>query len=92
MLTLLDREPSHGYELVRRLNSAGFEAVGYGTVYPLLTRMRRLAIRVSRTGVYLIRHAVRNFSGPLLHRSFEESEAAPLVTPRAAAPELSLPG
>ncbi|GAA2708309.1 PadR family transcriptional regulator [Micromonospora olivasterospora] len=44
MLALLDREPAHGYELVRRLNAAGLDAVGYGTVYPLLTRMRRLGL------------------------------------------------
>jgi PadR family transcriptional regulator len=44
MLALLARAPAHGYELVRRLNDAGFDAVGYGTVYPLLTRMRRLGL------------------------------------------------
>jgi PadR family transcriptional regulator PadR len=44
LLALLAREPAHGYELVRRVEAAGFEAVGYGTVYPLLTRMRRLGL------------------------------------------------
>lgn len=44
MLALLAKNPAHGYELVRRLNAAGLEAVGYGTVYPLLTRMRRLGL------------------------------------------------
>jgi PadR family transcriptional regulator PadR len=44
MLALLAREPAHGYELVRRLNAAGLDGVGYGTVYPLLTRMRRLGL------------------------------------------------
>jgi PadR family transcriptional regulator PadR len=44
MLALLAKAPAHGYELVRRLNSAGFDPVGYGTVYPLLTRMRRLGL------------------------------------------------
>jgi PadR family transcriptional regulator, regulatory protein PadR len=44
MLALLCKEPSHGYELVRRLDSAGFDGIGYGTVYPLLTRMRRLGL------------------------------------------------
>ena len=44
MLALLDQAPAHGYELVRRLNAAGFHTVGYGTVYPLLTRMRRLGL------------------------------------------------
>lgn len=44
LLALLAQEAAHGYELVRRLETAGFEAVGYGTVYPLLTRMRRLGL------------------------------------------------
>ncbi|WP_433348754.1 PadR family transcriptional regulator [Micromonospora sp. CA-111912] len=48
MLALLAKEPAHGYELVRRLNAAGLEAVGYGTVYPLLTRMRRLGLVVDK--------------------------------------------
>jgi PadR family transcriptional regulator PadR len=44
LLALLAKEPAHGYELVRRVEAAGFDAVGYGTVYPLLTRMRRLGL------------------------------------------------
>ena len=44
LLALLSREPAHGYELVRRIEAAGFDGVGYGTVYPLLTRMRRLGL------------------------------------------------
>ena len=44
LLALLAKEPAHGYEVVRRLNAAGLPAVGYGTVYPLLTRMRRLGL------------------------------------------------
>ncbi|MEV4135958.1 PadR family transcriptional regulator [Dactylosporangium sp. NPDC049742] len=44
LLALLAKEPAHGYDLVRRVEAAGFEAVGYGTVYPLLTRMRRLGL------------------------------------------------
>jgi PadR family transcriptional regulator PadR len=44
LLALLAREPAHGYELVRRMDSAGFGSVGYGTIYPLLTRMRRLGL------------------------------------------------
>ena len=44
LLALLAAEPSHGYELVRRVEAAGFGAVSYGTIYPLLTRMRRLGL------------------------------------------------
>jgi PadR family transcriptional regulator, regulatory protein PadR len=48
LLALLAAEPAHGYEVVRRLDAAGFEGVGYGTVYPLLTRMRRLGLVADR--------------------------------------------
>ncbi|MBY8875774.1 PadR family transcriptional regulator [Micromonospora sp. PLK6-60] len=41
LLALLAVEPAHGYELVRRLDSAGFGTVSYGTVYPLITRLHR---------------------------------------------------
>jgi PadR family transcriptional regulator PadR len=44
LLALLAAEPAHGYELVRRMEAVGFGAVGYGTIYPLLTRMRRLGL------------------------------------------------
>lgn len=44
MLAMLADSPAHGYDLVRRLNDAGFDTVGYGTVYPLLTRMKRLGL------------------------------------------------
>ncbi|WP_143234691.1 PadR family transcriptional regulator [Paractinoplanes atraurantiacus] len=44
LLALLTEEPAHGYELVRRLESSGFGAVSYGTVYPLVTRLRRLGL------------------------------------------------
>jgi PadR family transcriptional regulator, regulatory protein PadR len=44
LLALLAAEPAHGYELVRRLDAAGFETVSYGTVYPLITRLDRLGL------------------------------------------------
>lgn len=44
LLALLAQEPAHGYELVRRVETAGFGTVSYGTIYPLLTRMRRLGL------------------------------------------------
>jgi PadR family transcriptional regulator, regulatory protein PadR len=42
LLALLSEQPAHGYELVQRVGQAGFPSVSYGTIYPLLTRMRRL--------------------------------------------------
>jgi PadR family transcriptional regulator PadR len=44
LLALLAAEPAHGYELVRRLDSAGFGTVSYGTVYPLITRLHRIGL------------------------------------------------
>ena len=44
LLALLAKEPAHGYELARRIDAAGFDGVGYGTIYPLLARMRRLGL------------------------------------------------
>ena len=44
LLALLSEQPAHGYELVQRVGQAGFPSVGYGTIYPLLTRMRRLEL------------------------------------------------
>ena len=44
LLALLAAQPAHGYELVRRLETAGFGAVSYGTVYPLVTRLHRLGL------------------------------------------------
>ncbi|KAB1155660.1 PadR family transcriptional regulator [Micromonospora sp. AMSO12t] len=46
LLALLARRATHGYELVGRLEAIGIEGVGYGTIYPLLTRMRRLGLVV----------------------------------------------
>ena len=49
LLALLSNREAHGYELVQRVGEAGFPSVGYGTIYPLLTRMRRLGLVTHRT-------------------------------------------
>jgi PadR family transcriptional regulator, regulatory protein PadR len=41
VLAALDQRPSHAYELAARLAEAGLGEVSYGTVYPLITRLRR---------------------------------------------------
>ncbi|WP_127505807.1 PadR family transcriptional regulator [Actinoplanes solisilvae] len=51
LLALLAGEPAHGYELVRRMEAAGFGSVGYGTIYPLLTRLRRLGLVANESQV-----------------------------------------
>jgi PadR family transcriptional regulator PadR len=40
VLAVLDIKPAHAYEVVERLRATGFDTVGYGTIYPLVTRLR----------------------------------------------------
>lgn len=44
LLALLQQQPSHAYELADRLARRGLPEVGYGTLYPLVTRLRRLEL------------------------------------------------
>lgn len=41
LLALLQHQPSHAYDLTARLEQSGMPGVGYGTLYPLVTRLRR---------------------------------------------------
>lgn len=41
LLALLARTPTHAYDLVVLLERHGIGGVGYGTVYPLMGRLRR---------------------------------------------------
>jgi len=41
VLALLAARPTHAYGVVSRLQEHGFAQTGYGTVYPLVTRLRR---------------------------------------------------
>ena len=44
VLSLLDHRPQHAYGVVQALQARGFEQTSYGTVYPLVTRLRRLGL------------------------------------------------
>lgn len=44
LLALLHERPSHAYGLATRLEHRGLEGIGYGTLYPLVTRLRRLGL------------------------------------------------
>ncbi|WP_428964891.1 PadR family transcriptional regulator [Micromonospora fluostatini] len=92
LLALLAREPAHGYELVRRMETAGFGAISYGTIYPLLTRMRRLGLvadeqQVSPTGpprkVYALTESGRVHLTAWQHQwtRFADTVAAVLTAP-----------
>lgn len=41
VLAVLAVEPLHAYAIVERLRHQGFPQVSYGTIYPLVTRLRR---------------------------------------------------
>jgi PadR family transcriptional regulator, regulatory protein PadR len=49
VLGVLATRPAHAYEVVERLRLKGFEAVGYGTIYPLVTRLRRQGLVEQRS-------------------------------------------
>ena len=41
VLALLENGPLHAYGIVQRLQGHGFINVSYGTIYPLVTRLRK---------------------------------------------------
>ncbi|MGI8646258.1 MAG: PadR family transcriptional regulator [Nocardioides sp.] len=49
VLALIDREPMHAYAVVQRLADHGFQHTGYGTIYPLTARLRRLGLLDQRS-------------------------------------------
>jgi PadR family transcriptional regulator, regulatory protein PadR len=44
VLALLDGGQLHAYGIVQRLQEHGFTNVSYGTIYPLVTRLRKQAL------------------------------------------------
>lgn len=48
LLALLAQRPTHAYDLVVRLDNHGLPGVGYGTVYPLMGRLRRQGLVTER--------------------------------------------
>ncbi|GAB3272388.1 PadR family transcriptional regulator [Kineococcus gypseus] len=44
VLAALEQQPGHAYELAARLAEAGLGEVSYGSVYPLITRLRRAGL------------------------------------------------
>lgn len=58
-MALLAREPLHAYGVVQRLGEYGFEQSTLGTVYPLVTRLRRAGLLSQRTS--------RGHAGPTRH-------------------------
>jgi PadR family transcriptional regulator PadR len=56
VLAVLSDESLHAYGVVQRLAEHGFTDLSYGTVYPLVTRLRRLGM--------VEQHAARGQGGP----------------------------
>lgn len=49
LLALLARTPTHAYDLSVLLEEHGVEGIGYGTVYPLMGRLRRQGLVEERS-------------------------------------------
>ncbi|WP_432489650.1 PadR family transcriptional regulator [Kineococcus sp. SYSU DK018] len=49
LLALLSQRPCHAYELASRVQDAGLGETSYGTIYPLITRLRRLGLLEERS-------------------------------------------
>jgi|JI6StandDraft_1071083.scaffolds.fasta_scaffold389832_2 PadR family transcriptional regulator PadR len=59
VMALLSREPLHAYGVVQRLGEYGFDQSTHGTVYPLVTRLRRAGL--------VSQHSTSGQGGPTRH-------------------------
>lgn len=41
LMSIIDEEPSYGYEMVRKLRSRGLDLASEGSIYPLLSRLQK---------------------------------------------------
>lgn len=48
VLALLEQESQHAYGLVQSLRDVGFENASYGSIYPLVTRLRKQGVLEQR--------------------------------------------
>lgn len=44
LLSIIDEEPSYGYEMVRKLRERGLDLASEGSIYPLLSRLQKQGI------------------------------------------------
>ncbi|MCJ7782081.1 MAG: PadR family transcriptional regulator [Acidimicrobiia bacterium] len=44
LLSLIDEEPSYGYEMAAKLNERGVKLVSDGSIYPTLSRLQRAGL------------------------------------------------
>ena len=44
LLSIIDEEPSYGYEMVRKLRGRGLDLASEGSIYPLLSRLQKQGI------------------------------------------------
>jgi PadR family transcriptional regulator PadR len=62
VLAALAQQPGHAYELATRLAEAGLRDVSYGTVYPMITRLRRSGLLHEQTEASPVGPARKVFS------------------------------
>lgn len=41
LMSIIDEEPSYGYEMVAKLRSRGLDLTSEGSIYPLLSRLQK---------------------------------------------------
>jgi len=44
LLSIIDEEPSYGYEMVNKLRGRGLHLASEGSIYPLLSRLQKQAM------------------------------------------------
>ncbi len=44
LLSIIDEDPSYGYEMVRKLRDRGLDLASEGSIYPLLSRLQKQGI------------------------------------------------
>ena len=44
LLSVIDEEPSYGYEMVAKLRQRGLDLASEGSIYPLLSRLQRQGV------------------------------------------------
>ncbi|HET7845927.1 MAG TPA: PadR family transcriptional regulator [Acidimicrobiia bacterium] len=41
LMSIIDEEPSYGYEMVKKLRDRGLDLAGEGSIYPILSRLQK---------------------------------------------------
>jgi PadR family transcriptional regulator PadR len=44
LMSIIDEEPSYGYEMVKKLRDRGLDLAGEGSIYPILSRLQKQSL------------------------------------------------